>query len=359
MRTAISSLVFLVLAGCSDSRSAGPAPAPSKAAPTPAEPPANAIGIATGAGVPRYFEPAPPTPPPAPTPGIGAPLASQLVAALHGYSSESVEPFRVVGNIYYVGARNIASYLIKTPEGDILLDTGTREMEPVVRASIEKLGFKLSDIKIMLSGHAHFDHVQGHAAMQRATGAKVMALGDDAIALESGTDRSPIRAEGWDPVKVDRVLKDGDTVTLGGTTMTAVWAPGHTPGCTVWTTKTTEKTRTYAVLFHACAGPNVGVRLVGNPQFPNLAEESVASFRKLAKLKPDIYLLMHPKDQFEGKVEAMKAGATPHPLYDPKGWPKLIASQLADLEKRIEGDKKLPLPDAPKADAPKADAPKP
>lgn len=325
MRTAICSLVFLALAGCSDSRSSGT---------TSGSAPAPALG---SANIPR-------PPPPKPTVGIGAPLPIQLVATLHGYASQPVEPFRVVGNIYYVGAMNIASYLIKTPEGDILLDTGTREMEPVVRANIEKLGFKLSDIKIMLSGHAHFDHVQGHAAMQRATGAKVMALGDDAVALEAGTDRSPIAAEGWDPVHVDRVLKDGDTVTLGGTTMTAVWAPGHTPGCTVWTMNATEKQRTYAVLFHACAGPNVGVQVVGNPKFPNLAEESLESFRKLAKLKPDIYLLMHPKDQFMNKVERMKAGEAPHPLYDPKGWTELIAKQQAELEARIENDKKLPVP---------------
>src|SRR5262244_1902131 len=118
------------------------------------------------------------------------PKAPSLAETIHGDWSAPVEPFRVVGNIYYVGAVNIASYLITTPEGHILLDTGTREMEPVVRASIEKLGFKLTDIHILLSGHAHYDHVQGHAAMKRATGARVMALGDDATALSSGTDRS-------------------------------------------------------------------------------------------------------------------------------------------------------------------------
>ena len=264
------------------------------------------------------------------------------MVTLHGSWSEAVEPFRVVGNIYYVGARNIASYLITTPRGHILLDTGTREMVPVVRASIAKLGFKLADIKIMLSGHAHFDHVQGHAAMQRATGAKVMALGDDALALESGTDRSPLGAEGWDPVHVDRVLKDGDTVTLGGTTMKAIWAPGHTPGCTVWTTKVTEKPRTYAVVFYACAGPNAGVQIVGNPRFPTLADDAMASFRRLAQDKPDIVLLMHPADLFKDKVERIKAGETPHPLYNPAGWAKLMAGAEADLQHRIDAERTRP-----------------
>jgi metallo-beta-lactamase class B len=273
----------------------------------------------------------------------GTLLPPALTATLHGSWSEPVEPFRVVGNIYYVGAKNIASYLITTARGHILLDTGTREMEPVVAGNIEKLGFQRKDIKILLSGHAHFDHVQGHAAMQRATGAKVMALGDDAVALETGTDRSPIGAEGWEPVHVDRVLKDGDTVELGGTTMKAIWAPGHTPGCTVWTTTVTEKAKPYAVLFYACAGPNAGVQVVGNPKFPRLAEQSMASFQKLAPQKPDIVLLMHPQEQFKDKIEPIKAGATPHPLYNPEGWHKLMQDAQADLQKRIDAEKaKLP-----------------
>ncbi|HKA87047.1 MAG TPA: subclass B3 metallo-beta-lactamase [Haliangiales bacterium] len=266
-------------------------------------------------------------------------LKPGVSAELHGPASAAVEPFRIVGNIYYVGARNIASYLIVTPEGHILLDTGTREMEPVVRGSIEKLGFKLRDIKIMLSGHAHFDHVQGHAAMQRATGARVMALRDDAAALASGTDRSPLGDEGWDPVHVDRVLADGDTVTLGGTTLRAVWAPGHTPGCTVWTTRVQDGKESYAVAFYACAGPNVGVKLVGNPKFPRLVEDTLQSFARLKKLKPDIYLTMHPQELFEGRVDKIRAAVRPHPLYDPDGWTKMIAEDEADFRERVRAER--------------------
>ena len=148
-----------------------------------------------------------------------SPLSPEQRATFHGRMSEAVEPFHIVGNIYYVGARNIASYLITTPEGHIMIDTGTKEMHDVIRANVAKLGFKLKDIKILLSGHAHFDHVQGHAAMKKVTGAQVMALGEDARALSAGTDISPLGDEGWEPVKVDRVLKDGDTVTLGGITI--------------------------------------------------------------------------------------------------------------------------------------------
>src|SRR2546427_9406020 len=189
-------------------------------------------------------------------------LSPEQRATFHGQMSEAVEPFHIVGNIYYVGARNIASYLITTPEGHIMIDTGTKEMHEVIRANVAKLGFKLQDIKILLSGHAHFDHVQGHAAMKRATGARVMAIGEDAAALASGSDRSPLGDEGWEPVQVDRVLKDGDTVTQGGTTLRAVWAPGHTPGCTVWTTTVQEAGKPFSVAFYACGGPNGGVKLV-------------------------------------------------------------------------------------------------
>jgi metallo-beta-lactamase class B len=263
---------------------------------------------------------------------------------LHGPAwSGAVEPFRVVGNIYYVGATNIASYLIVTPAGHILLDTGTPEMIPVVRGSIEKLGFKLTDVKIILSGHAHFDHVGGHAAMKRATGAKVMALAQDAPALAAGKDLSPLQAEGWEPIEVDEVLENGDTVTLGDTKLRAVLAPGHTPGCTMWTTQTRERergaARSYAVLFAACMGPNQQVQLLDNPAFPNLVAQTRGGFRRLRKLAPDMYLTMHPKEQFEGKVERIVAGETPHPLHDPSGWRKLLDQTQASFEARVRAQR--------------------
>jgi metallo-beta-lactamase class B len=269
-----------------------------------------------------------------------SPLTSEQRAQFHGRMSEPVEPFHIVGNIYYVGARNIASYLITTPEGHIMIDTGTKEMHEVIRTNVAKLGFKLQDIRILLSGHAHFDHVQGHAAMKKATGAKVMALGDDARALSAGTDISPLGDEGWEPVKVDRILKDGDTVTLGGSTLRAVWTPGHTPGCTTWTTGTQEKGRQYSIVFQACGGPNAGVKLSGNTKFPTLVADTLRSFRVQKALNPDIYLPMHPETYFAGKVERIKAGETPHPLLDPGGYAKLIAETEANFQKRVAEERK-------------------
>ena len=268
-----------------------------------------------------------------------SPLSPEQRATFHGEMSQPVEPFRIIGNIYYVGARNIASYLITTPQGDIMIDTGTKEMHDVILGNIAKLGFKPQDIKILLSGHAHFDHVQGHAAMQKATGAKVMALGPDAEALSAGKDLSPLGDEGWDPVKVDRVLKDGDTVTLGGTTLRAVWTPGHTPGCTTWTTTVQEKGKPYAIVFQACGAPNAGVKLVGNAKFPKLVDDAMRSFRIQEALKADLYLPVHPEAYFAGKIERIKAGETPHPFYDPQAYGKFDSTTEADFQKRVDKEK--------------------
>jgi len=264
-------------------------------------------------------------------------LSPEQRAQFHGAYSQPEEAFRLIGNIYYVGARNIASYLITTPQGHILVDTGTTEMTSVIKANVEKLGFKLGDIKIMLSSHAHFDHVGGHAAMKKLTGAQVMAIRQDADALEAGKDLSPLGDEGWAPVKVDRVLKDGDTVRLGGTTMRAVWAPGHTPGCTVWTTDVTDAGKSYNVAIFGCGGPNGGVKLVGNQKFPTLVADTTATFRKLKMLRPDIYVSGHPQMLFAGKIERMKNNERPHPLLDPgaQAWMKMLTDAQAAFEKRV------------------------
>ena len=273
--------------------------------------------------------------------GQSSPLSTEQRAQFHGPYSQPEEAFRLVGNIYYVGAKNIASYLITTPQGHILIDTGTTEMTPVITANVEKLGFKMRDIKIMLSSHAHFDHIGGHAAMKKLTGARVMAIKQDADALAAGKDLSPLGDEGWTPVKVDRVLKDGDTVALGGTTLRAVWAPGHTPGCTVWTTTVPDGGRSYSVAIFGCGAPNGGVKLVGNPKFPTLVDDAMGTFRKLKTLRPDIYVSGHPQMLFAGKIERMKAGERPHPLLDPgsQAWTKMLDEAQAAFEKRVAAER--------------------
>jgi metallo-beta-lactamase class B len=267
-------------------------------------------------------------------------ISAEQQAQINGPWSDPAEPFKILGNVYYVGAQNIASYLITTPQGHILLDTGMPRMHAGVRANIEKLGFAVTDIEIMISSHAHVDHVGGHAAMQKVTGARVMAMEPDARALAAGMDLSPIEYDGWDPVKVDRVLKDGDTVTHGGMTLRAVWVPGHTPGATTWVTTVEDGGRTYNVVFPGGGAPNAGPLVVGNPKHPTLADDTLGTFKKLRQLTPDIQLPGHPQQLFAGKIDAIKQGVRPHPLLlEPGAWLKGIDGQEAGFRKRIEADK--------------------
>ena len=253
-----------------------------------------------------------------------------------GPYSAPAEPFRIVGNIYYVGGANIASYLITTPQGHILIDTGMNEMHDVIKNAVATLGFKTSDIKIMLSSHAHFDHIEGHAAMKRLTGAQVMAMAGDAEALRSGKDNSALGAIGWEPVPVARVLKHGDTVSLGGTTLRALRTAGHTQGATTWLTTVDDKGRQYNVAFLGGTTPNGGVPLFNNPRHKNVIEDTQRTFAILkAEKVPDIYLAGHPQAMFAGKVEGIKAGATPHPLLNGEAWTKQIAEAEANFQKRV------------------------
>ena len=206
----------------------------------------------------------------------------------HTTDAEPAEPFRVIGNIYFVGAKGLVSYLITTPEGHILHDTGTVEMHDVIVSNIEALGFKVEDVKFMLHSHAHVDHMQGHAAMQRATGAQIVALGGDAVAIESGEDNSALGDEGWEPAKVGRVIEDGDTLTLGGMTLCAVWTGGHTQGATMWWTTVQEEGQTYTVAFRGGEIQNDGVPLVDNPRHPTVVEDTQRTLRLLKGLAPPI-----------------------------------------------------------------------
>lgn len=267
----------------------------------------------------------------------------QKVAAGESYHqqlSSPVEPFRIVGNVYYVGALNIASYLITTPEGHFLIDTGVSEMGQTIRDNVEKLGFKLSDIEIILSSHAHFDHIQGHAVMKRLTGALVVASDADADAFEAGKDLSPLGFEGWEPVKVDRRVHSGEPVSLGGVTLTPTVAAGHTPGCTTWSFDTEDRGETLNIAIFGCNGPNDGVQLLNNPNFPTLIEDTLAGFDSLATLNPDIYLTGHPQEPFANIINLMRVQVRPHPLLQQQPWQAHIADRRALFLERVEAEEK-------------------
>jgi metallo-beta-lactamase class B len=253
-----------------------------------------------------------------------------------GPMSAPAEPFKVVGTIYYVGAADISSWLITTPEGHVLIDTGTVEMHDVIRKNIEALGFNPRDVEIILSTEAQFDHVAGHAAMQKLTGARVMAMRGDAEALSTGTDTSALGAVGWDPVKVDRMLEHGDTVAIGGTTLRAVHNPGHTQGTTTWMMTVEDGGRRYNVAILGSMLPDWGVSLIKNPRHKNVVADTRLGLSRLkAEKAPDIVLRSHAQSFFEGKIEQIKAGVRPHALLNGDEWMSDIMEAETDLERAV------------------------
>lgn len=235
------------------------------------------------------------------------------------------EPFpahRVIGNVYYVGSKDLASYLITTPEGHILINSGFEETVPLIRESVESLGFKMRDIKVLLASHAHSDHVAGHAAMKDLTGAKVAVLrGDDEVIASGGKGQYLYTDSRWKPCKVDRVLEDGAEVKVGGVALVARRTPGHTRGCTTWTWKVEDGGKTYDVVVIGSPNVNPGYRLVSNKDYPEIADDFATTFEVLKALPCDVFLGAH--GGYYGMVEkhasAVK-GPPKNPFIDPEGY---------------------------------------
>jgi len=250
------------------------------------------------------------------------------------------DPLRIVGNVYYVGTRGLSSFLIVTPGGGIIIDSGAADSVPFIRANVEKLGFRLSDVKILLTGHAHFDHVGGHADLQRLSGAQVMVMDADRLALESGVDRSALGARGWKPVAIDRVLKDGDKVTLGGVSLTAHLTPGHTQGCTTWTMEALQDGKKYQVAFTCSVTINEGVHLVGNPRVPAIADNYAQAFRVLHGLKANVFLAEHGAVfALEDKARRASTAAGVNPFVDPDGYQRFVERAEQTYLKQLAAEK--------------------
>ncbi len=204
------------------------------------------------------------------------PASAASFDAMRRSWAEPQTPFRVIGNVWYVGTRELAAYLIRTPAGDILIDGTLPETAGQVEHNIQSLGVPLSAVKILLNSHAHFDHAGGLAQIKRDTGAKLYAMAQDAPILEHGhIEFGPSKKIDFPPVSVDRRLKDGDTVRLGGTVLTAHLTPGHTPGCTSWTWDVQEGGKPHTVI-DECSTTVAGNPLVGNAEDPDI----VAQYRQ-------------------------------------------------------------------------------
>ena len=225
---------------------------------------------------------------------MGVTLLAQRNASERAAWNAPVEPFRIVGNIYYVGVSGVTSFLITTPEGSILVDGGFPETAPLIEKNVASLGFRIQDVRLLLNSHAHYDHCGGLAELRRLSGAQMVASRADAEVLESG---GRVSFEGWKnsgfpAVKVDRVIADGETVTLGDVRLTAVLTPGHTKGCTTWTMPVTESGKTYRVVFY-CSTSVPGYRLVNNAKYPQIVSDYEHSFAKLRQLSCDVFLAPH------------------------------------------------------------------
>jgi len=225
-------------------------------------------------------------------------------------------PHKIIGNLYYVGTESLGSFLIVTREGNILINSDYEATVPVIRDSIEKLGFKFTDTKILLGSHAHADHMEGDAMVKEMTGAKLMAMSEDIPALTKITP-------GNKPHVIDRVLHDGDTVALGGVTLVAHLTPGHTRGCTTWSTKIQDGGKAYDVVIIGSIGVNPGYQLVDNKEVPQIADEYMRSFKVLRGLPCDIPLGSHPA-MYNMMAKYAKLGGKPNPFIDPAGYKKEI-----------------------------------
>lgn len=251
------------------------------------------------------------------------------------------KPYRIIGNLYYVGANELTSFLITTPKGHILLDAGMEEMVPQVEQNIESLGFHLAEVKILLNSQAHVDHAAGLAALKRDSGAKLMVSRGDAPVIESGGEKDFLWPERfrWEPAKVDQLLGDGDQVTLGGVTLTAHLTPGHTRGCTTWTMTVKEGGKKYNVVFVGST-KRIGAKLTGNKTYPQIAEDFTKTFRVLKSLPCDIVLGAHAS--FYGgqdKAERLARGEAPNPFIDPQGYRELIDTEEKKFQEELRKER--------------------
>ena len=264
--------------------------------------------------------------------------------------TEPFPAFRIADNLYYVGSKGLANYLITTPQGHILINSDLEANVPLIRASIESLGFKFTDVKILLISHAHYDHNAGSAMIKKLTGAKYMVMDADVSVVESGgksdfqygNDPTSL----YPPTKVDHVLRDGDEVKLGDAVLTARLTPGHTKGCTTWTMKVKDGEKIRDVVIVGSPNVNPGYKLVGNSVYPRMAQDFERTFQVLKSLPCDYFLGAHGSYfDMETKYAQLKAGKTTS-FIDPEGYKNYVADRerafRRELAKQRANEEKRP-----------------
>lgn len=269
--------------------------------------------------------------------GVACTLASSAAAADWPASwHEPTAPFHVVGNIYYVGSKGLASYLIVSPKGAILLDGTEAENAPMIERNIAKLGFNIRDVKVLLNTHAHFDHAAALARLKADSGGLLFASPGDRPILESGhimVENSNDLPD-FPPVKVDRLLSDGEVVRLGPIAIKAIFTPGHTPGCTSWSMTVRDHARRLAVVF-PCSITTAGNKLVGNRGYPGIVDDYRRTFTRLDATKADVVLTAHPElSDVLGRAERRRDDS-PDAFVDPRLLSRLVASSRHDFEQEL------------------------
>jgi metallo-beta-lactamase class B len=259
-----------------------------------------------------------------------------IIAKLKLTWDKPTEPFRLIDNVYYVGTEGLASYLIVTPQGHILIDTVMPESTALIKANIAKLGFKITDIKYLVNTHAHLDHTGGFAELKRESGAQMVAGAADKPLLEGGyypgDEKNADLA--FPAVKVDRTVAEGDKVTLGGVTLTARATPGHSPGCTSWEMKVKDGNAERDVLFFCSASVALN-RLVGQPTHPGIVEDYRKTFARVNDLKPDVFLAPHPEMYGMPEKRAALRDGAPNPFVKPGEFATFIAGLEKDFNVQL------------------------
>jgi metallo-beta-lactamase class B len=277
---------------------------------------------------------------------VQAQTVKDLLETLKVKWNTPTEPFKMIGNVYYVGTDGLASYLITSPQGHILVDTVMPEATSQIKANIEKLGFKVTDIKYLVNTHAHIDHTGGLAEMKQASGAQMIAGEADKPLLEGGyyPGAQEDAALAFPPVKVDRTVREGDTVSVGGVTLTARETPGHSPGCTSWEFAVKDGDATRSVLIF-CSGTVALNRLVTNPTYSGIVTDYRKTFARAKDMKVDVLLAPHPEMYRMQDKRAMLSDGAPNPFVNPgefnayaatleKAFEDALAKQTADAQEK-------------------------
>jgi metallo-beta-lactamase class B len=269
--------------------------------------------------------------------GSAAPVQSAgSFAAIRAAWNRPAEPFEVIDGVYYVGTEELAAWLIPTAQGSVLIDGALEESAPLIEANIRRLGFKVEDVRFLLNSHAHFDHSGGLAQLKRDAKAQLIASRDDQVALETGRyvgNESEANLN-FEPVKVDRVIADGEVLIVGSARLTAHLTPGHTSGCTTWTLPVVSHGQSLDVVFY-CSTSVALNRLWPSEQYPGIIDDYRRSFARLATLQADVFLANH-KDFFRlwEKRAAMRPEG-PNPFIDAGELGRFVEASRVEFERDL------------------------